>query len=84
LKIEVGANQRRAPKRRENATRPRRFACDRLAHDSTQPRCLRPLLSQPAREGTDKVAVSIAPKHFKPSKTALAKAHAIILDSALL
>ncbi|HEX4369281.1 MAG TPA: hypothetical protein VH023_20770 [Rhodopila sp.] len=84
MKIEVGANQRGTPKRRENATRPRRVPGNRLAHDSAQPRCLRPLLSQPTREGTDKVAVSIAAKNFKPSKTALAKARAIILDSALL
>ncbi|WP_174254847.1 hypothetical protein [Acidisphaera sp. S103] len=84
MKIEVGPNQRRTPKRCKNATRLGRFPSDRLAHEGAQPRRLRPILSQPSREGPDKVAISIAPEHFKPGKATFAEARAIVLDSALL
>jgi hypothetical protein len=42
-----------------------------------------PLLSQPAREGADKVAVSLAAKHVKHGEASLPKARAIVLTSAL-
>nr|WP_294527469.1 hypothetical protein [uncultured Rhodopila sp.] len=82
--IEVGAHQRRAAKRRENATRPGRLAADRPGYRRAQPRGLRPLLGQPAREGADKRAVNLPAKHVKPNEAPIAEARAIILDSALL
>ena len=84
LKINAGADKRRAAKLRENATRPGRLPGDHLGHGSAQPRRLRPLFSQSARKGADKVAVSIAAKHFEASEASLTKARAIISDSALL
>jgi len=40
--------------------------------------------SAPAREGADKVPVSLAAKHFEAGEAAFAKAGAVVPDGALL
>jgi hypothetical protein len=84
LQIEIGPDKRRPAQRRKNATRPRRLPGDRPGHGRAQPRRLGPLLGQPAREGANKLAVSLAAKHFEANKAPLAEARAIVLDTALL
>jgi hypothetical protein len=84
LKIKPGPDKWRPPQRRENATRSRRLPGDRPGHGRAQPRRLRPLLGQSARQGADKVAVSLAANHFKADEAPLAEARAIVLDSTLL
>ena len=81
---DIGTDERRTAKRLKNAALPGRLTGNCPSDCGPQPRGIRPVLRQAARERSDEVAVTVEPKNLEPGHSPLLEAIPIVPDRALL